>query len=141
MNETSEEAVTSDAIFRILSTSKNFAALSALVIETKSRSTAGMPLTLNTPVTFVLPNFSLPETDWENGGREITLDMLGSHSSGLPREGYSTDFNMVTSLAKATSDGIGGDWARIHPEDILEYLSTRNLMFAPGQRAACKSSH
>lgn len=153
MNETalaggSEEPVTNDSIFRILSASKNFAAFSTLVVQQESRLAAAAAagnsattppvLTVDTPVRAVLPNFQLPAADWENGGSEITLAMLGSHSSGLPREGYSTDFNMVTAMAKVTSDGVGAEWAGVSPEGILAFLGTRNLMFAPGQRAACE---
>lgn len=141
MNETTltrSELITSDSVFRLISVSKNFAAFSALVVENESRSSGGMPLTLDTPVKLVLPNFGLPDADWENGGSEITLAMLGSHSSGLPREGYSTGFNMVTALAKASSDGVGSEWAGVGSGQILDFLRTRNLMFAPGQRAACK---
>lgn len=100
-----------------------------------------MSFNLDTPVRLALPNFGLPETDWDNGGSEITLAMLGTHSSGLPREGYSTDLNLVNGLSKATLDNIGADWTGVSPEGILNFLSTRNLMFAPGQRAACKSEH
>lgn len=47
---------------------------------------------------------------------------------------------MVTAMAKVTADGIGAEWARVGqpPDDILATLATRNLMFAPGQRAGCK---
>lgn len=142
LDGTSGDHITSNTMFRILSTSKNFAAYSALVVERESRSlAAATPLTLDTPVRLLLPNFRLPQADWDNGGSEITLAMLGSHSSGLPREGYSTDFNMVTALAKVTAQGIGAEWAEVTPENILDYLNTTHLMFGPGQRAACKPTY
>jgi CubicO group peptidase (beta-lactamase class C family) len=142
MNDSSStQNVTSDSIFRLASVSKNLAAFSTLVLQNVSRSMAAgdpsiQPLSLDTPVRTVLPSFSLPEEDWLNGGSEITIAQLGSHSSGLTREGYSTDFNMVTALGRANASYIGAEWASVTPGQVLKYLSKRNLMFAPGQRAA-----
>ncbi|OJD29311.1 penicillin-binding protein [Diplodia corticola] len=143
MNETSANdtsivaQVDSDSIFRVASISKNIAALSALVVENESRAHAAFPpLTLDTPVRHALPEFGLPEKDWQNGGSEITLSMLATHSSGIPREGYVTDFNMVRGLAKADAETIGAEWAGVSPSQVIESVKQRNLMFAPGQRAA-----
>ncbi|KAJ0104241.1 hypothetical protein J7T55_001728 [Diaporthe amygdali] len=142
MNDTSETAnITSDSVFRIASVSKNLAAFSALVLQNASRELSAMnpevqPLSLDMPVRAVLPAFSLPDEDWRNGGSEITISMLGTHSSGLPREGYSTDFNMVTALSRANAANIGAEFASVTPDGVLQYFSGRNLMFAPGQRAA-----
>ncbi|KAL1855912.1 hypothetical protein Daus18300_010891 [Diaporthe australafricana] len=142
MNDTAGTAnITSDSIFRIASVSKNFAAFSALALQNASRAWSAInpetqPLSLDTPVSAVLPSFSLPDEDWSNGGSEITISMLGTHSSGLPREGYSTDFNMVTALSRADAATIGVEWASVTPDEVLQYVTGRNLMFAPGQRAA-----
>ncbi|KAB2577912.1 Beta-lactamase-like protein [Lasiodiplodia theobromae] len=140
MNETSANSsilVDSDSIFRVASISKNIAALSALIVENESKANAALPaLSPNSPVRQALPEFGLPEKDWQNGGSEITLSMLATHSSGLPREGYLTDFNMVRGLAKADAETIGPDWAEITPSQVIESIKQRNLMFAPGQRAA-----
>lgn len=141
MNDSSSPDITSDSIFRIISVSKTLAAFSALALENVSRTiSAGdptiQPLSLDTPVRNVLPSFNLPENDWLNGGSEITLAMLGTHSSGLTREGYSTDYNMVAAQGQANADYIGAEWASVTPDEVLQYLSGRNLMFAPGQRAA-----
>jgi CubicO group peptidase (beta-lactamase class C family) len=142
MNDSSgTENITSDSIFRLASVSKNLAAFSALALQNVSRAmSAGdptiQPLSLDMPVRTVLPSFSLPEEDWLNGGSEITLSMLGTHSSGLTREGYSTDFNMITAMGRASAAYIGAEWASVTPDQVVEYLGGRNLMFAPGQRAA-----
>ncbi|KAF4550746.1 Beta-lactamase-like protein 1 [Elsinoe fawcettii] len=129
--------VDSDSVFRVASVSKNIATFSTLVVENESRQQSARPiLTIDTTVRQTLPSFRLPDIDWQNGGSEITLSMLGTHSSGLPREGYETDYNMVIGLAKATSDGIGAKWASVTPESLVESFRNRNLMFAPGQRAA-----
>ncbi|KAH7052034.1 beta-lactamase/transpeptidase-like protein [Macrophomina phaseolina] len=129
--------VNSDSIFRVLSISKSIATLSALMVESESRAQDTLPvLSIDSPVRQALPQFGLPEVDWQNGGSEITLSMLASHSSGLPREGYSTDFNMVSGLARANTVTIGAKWASTTPEQIIEHVKQRNLMFAPGQRAA-----
>ncbi|KAL1604941.1 hypothetical protein SLS60_004482 [Paraconiothyrium brasiliense] len=61
--------------------------------------------------------------------------MLASHSSGLSREGYSTDFNMVLATGKADAETIGAKWAAATPESVIEHAAKTNLMFAPGQRA------
>lgn len=143
MNDSSgTDNVTSDSIFRLASVSKNLAAFSTLALQNVSRTMSAsnpdiQPLSLDTPVRTVLPSFRLPEEDWLNGGSEITISMLGSHSSGLTREGYSTtDFNMVTAAGRASAAYIGAEWASVTPDDVVQYLSGRNLMFAPGQRAA-----
>ncbi|KAF2222544.1 beta-lactamase/transpeptidase-like protein [Elsinoe ampelina] len=129
--------VDSDSIFRVLSVSKNIATFSALVVENESRQRGSeSAFTLDTPVRRILPSFGLPDIDWRNGGSEITLSMLGTHSSGLPREGYVTDYNMVVAQSKATAETIGAEWASVTPESLIESFKTRPLMFAPGQRAA-----
>lgn len=129
--------IDSDSVFRVLSISKSIATLSALVVENESKSQDVLPaLSIESPVRQALPQFGLPDIDWENGGSEITLSMLASHSSGLPREGFSTKFNIVTGLSKATAETIGAEWAGVTPEEIIESAKQRNLMFAPGQRAA-----
>lgn len=146
MNETDSyssepsDKVDSDSIFRVASVSKNFAVFSALVVENESKSQSNsLPeLTLDTPVRLALPEFGLPERDWENGGKDITLAMLASHTSGLPRESYRTNFNMVTGLGKADAETIGALWAGATPSDVIQNAKSTNLMFAPGQRAACK---
>ncbi|KAG6354409.1 hypothetical protein INS49_004426 [Diaporthe citri] len=143
MNDSSStDRISSDSVFRLASASKNLAAFSALALQNVSRAMAAanpniQPLSVDTPVRTVLPSFRLPEEDWLNGGSEITLSMLGTHSSGLTREGYSTtDFNMVTASGRASAAYIGAEWASVTPDDVVQYLSGRNLMFAPGQRAA-----
>ncbi|KAF2251696.1 beta-lactamase/transpeptidase-like protein [Trematosphaeria pertusa] len=121
-----------------MSVSKSFAVFSALLVENLSKLHPSLlpGLTLDTPVRLALPQFGLPAEDWEDGGRDITLRMLASHSAGIPREGYSTDFNMVTGLGKADAETIGADWAGATPEGVIEVVRKTNLMFAPGQRAA-----
>ncbi|KAF2712805.1 beta-lactamase/transpeptidase-like protein [Pleomassaria siparia CBS 279.74] len=144
MNETvsnSTNQVTSNSVFRVASVSKSFAMFSALTVETESKAQSTLPeLTLDTPVRLLLPNFRLPEKDWNSGGRDITLSMLASHTSGLPREGYLTPFNMVTGMGKANSSTIGALWAGATPAEVLEKVANTNLMFAPGQRAAYSNS-
>lgn len=143
MNETflygTGNNITSDSIFRINSISKNFAAFSALVVENLAKAQTNLPpdqeITLDTPVRKILPQFKLPEKDWNDGGRDITLRMLASHTSGMTREGYSTDFNMVLGTGKASAESIGAKWASSTPESILERAAKINLMFPPGLRA------
>tara|TARA_R110002003_G_scaffold107_1_gene8939 strand:- start:3270 stop:4688 length:1419 start_codon:yes stop_codon:yes gene_type:complete len=93
-------------------------------------------LTLDTPIRLLLPDFTLPEADWYDGGSEITLGMLASHTAGIPRESYSTGFNMVLSTGKADAVTIGAAWASATAGDVLEAIAKERLMFAPGQRAA-----
>lgn len=125
INDTSGTAsITSDSVFRIASVSKNFAAFSALALQNASRAlfitkTEMQPFSLDSPVSAILPSFSLPVGDWFNGGSEITISMLGTHSSGLPREGYSTDFNMVTALSRADAATIGVEWASVTADEVL----------------------
>lgn len=145
MNETlsygSQNEVTSDSIFRINSISKNFAVFSALAVENLAKAQPEVPfeLTLDSPVRQLLPQFRLPDKDWDDGGRDITLRMLASHSSGLSREGYSTGFNMILATGKADAETIGAKWAAATPQGVIEYAAKTNLMFAPGQRAGCQS--
>ncbi|KAG9187240.1 hypothetical protein G6011_05111 [Alternaria panax] len=112
---------------------------SALVIETQLRqnsSSSSSLLTIDTPVRQLLPSFALPKRDWNDGGSEITLRMLASHTAGIPRESYSTGFNMILSTGKADAATIGAAWAGESAQDVIDGIATRNLMFAPGQRAA-----
>lgn len=141
MNETengtgSMNVVNSDSIFRIMSVSKNLAMASALVVSNLPTQSRYQGMSLDTPVRLVLPEFTLPEQDWNDGGSEITLGMLASHTAGIPRESYSTGFNMILSTGKADSATIGAAWGRATPEDVLDAIAKENLMFAPGQRAA-----
>lgn len=146
MNETGlypdeQNKVTSDSIFRLMSVSKSIALATALVVEKQSRlnSTNNYSLlTLNTPVRLLLPSFGLPERDWNDGGSEITLSMLASHTSGIERESYSTDFNMILSTGQASAQKIGAEWAGATPDEVIEGIKRVTLMFAPGQRAACR---
>ncbi|KAF2646511.1 beta-lactamase/transpeptidase-like protein [Massarina eburnea CBS 473.64] len=132
-----QNVITSDSILRINSVSKNIATFSALLVENLSKTKdLSLEMSLDTPVRHLLPQFNLPKADWEDGGKAITLKMLASHTSGLPREGYSTDFNMVLGLDKADAESIGADWASATPESVLESVRKYGLMFAPGQRAA-----
>ncbi|CAO2652489.1 Nn.00g007720.m01.CDS01 [Neocucurbitaria sp. VM-36] len=144
MNETGlypdeDNKVTSNSIFRIMSVSKNIAMASALVVENQSRLKSINDyslLTINTPVRLLLPAFGLPEKDWSDGGSEITLAMLASHTAGIPRESYSTGFNMILGTGKADAKAIGAAWAGASPKEVIEGIKKENLMFAPGQRAA-----
>lgn len=141
MNETetysdSENTVTSDSCFRVMSVSKNFAMASALVVGNLPHQSKLMKLSLDTHVRQVLPEFALHEQDWEDGGSETTLGMLASHTSGISRESYSTGFNLILSTGKADLATIGAGWADATPESVIEATATRRLMFAPGQRAA-----
>lgn len=148
MNETglypngTENQVTSDSIFRVMSVSKNIAMLSALVVSKPGYASPHVytypAVTLDTPVRLLLPTFGLPEKDWNDGGSEITLAMLASHTAGIPRESYSTGFNMILNTGKADAQTIGAAWAGATPEDVIEEIKQSNLMFAPGQRAACR---
>ncbi|CAI9632700.1 unnamed protein product [Alternaria burnsii] len=136
---TGANEVTSDSIFRLISVSKNVAMASTLVIENQLRrnsSSSSSLLTIDTPVRQLLPSFALPENDWNNGGSEITLRMLASHTAGIPRESYSTGFNMILSTGKADAPTIGSAWAGESAQNVIDGIATRNLMFAPGQRAA-----
>ncbi|KAL1650015.1 hypothetical protein SLS58_001392 [Diplodia intermedia] len=142
MNETSANGsivaaqVDSDSIFRVASISKNIVALSTLLVENEGKTHGAFPvLSPGSPVRQALPEFGLPEKDWQNGGSEITLSMLATHSSGITREGYLTDFNMVIGIARADAETIGADWAGVTPSQVIESVKQRNLMFAPGQRA------
>ncbi|KAF2024341.1 beta-lactamase/transpeptidase-like protein [Setomelanomma holmii] len=141
MNETeiatgSDNLVNSDSIFRIMSVSKNIAMTSVLVMSCLPAQSSCPGMTLHTPVRLLLPDFTLPEADWNDGGSEITLGMLASHTAGIPRESYSTGFNMVLSTGKADAITIGAAWASATAEDVIEAIARGKLMFAPGQRAA-----
>jgi CubicO group peptidase (beta-lactamase class C family) len=146
MNETltygNKNEVTSDSIFRVNSISKSFAVFSVFAVENLAKAQPEIPfeLTLDSPVRQLLPQFRLPDKDWNDGGRDITLRMLASHSSGLSREGYSTDFNMVLATGKASAETIGAKWAAATPQGVIEYAAKTKLMFAPGQRAGCQLS-
>lgn len=84
-----------------------------------------------------LPAFNLSNYDVGLGGYEITLDMLASHTSGLAREGYVTDFDLVSGTARATAAGIGGLWAGDSPEQVLASVARQGLSWAPGMKVAC----
>lgn len=120
---------------------------SALVLETKLRrqraSTSSAHsghsgLTLDSPVRLLLPTFTLQPQDWADGGSEITLRMLASHTAGIPRESYSTGFNMVLGTSKADAPTIGARWAGQSAQALIGGIAKKELMFTPGQRAACK---
>jgi CubicO group peptidase (beta-lactamase class C family) len=141
MNETDAEgyrddSITSDSIFRIMSVYKNLAMSSALVVSNLQTQTGHLRLGLDTPLRMVLPEFRLPERDWNDGGSEITLGMLASHTSGVPREIYSTGFNMILSTSKGDNPTIGAESASVTAQEMVSRMATTKLMFAPGQRAA-----
>lgn len=120
-----------------MSISKNIAAASALVVINQSKAQTNVPrLTLDTPLADILPSFRLPVKDWENGCSEIALSMLGSESSGLPREGYQTDFNDVSGLARASVGLIGDFWSSATPDSVVQNVLQQGLAFAPSQRAS-----
>jgi CubicO group peptidase (beta-lactamase class C family) len=142
MNETDNTSnkstqVIGDSIFRVASVCKNFAMFSALLVENESRRQTILPeLSMETPVRLLLPEFRLPQSDWDNGGRDITLLMLASHTSGLPRESHLTPFYMIMGEGKADAPTIGALWGNTTSAQVLEAAKNKNLMFAPGQRAA-----
>lgn len=138
--EGKQNKITSDSIFRIISASKNIAMASAVILISNPYIAASdrPRLSLDTPVRLLLPEFALPEKDWRDGGSEITLRMLASHTAGIPRESYSTGFNMILSTGKADAPTIGKEWAGQSAQDVIDGVKKRQLMFAPGQRAACK---
>jgi CubicO group peptidase (beta-lactamase class C family) len=119
-----------------MSVSKNIAMTSALVVSTLLDQPHRPYLDMNTPVRLLLPDFTLPEEDWKDGGSEITLGMLASHTAGIPRESYSTGFNMILSTGKADAVTIGAAWASATAEDVIDAIGKEKLMFAPGHRAA-----
>jgi CubicO group peptidase (beta-lactamase class C family) len=119
-----------------MSVSKNIAMTSALVVSTLLDQPQRPYLDMNTPVRLLLPDFTLPEEDWKDGGSEITLGMLASHTAGIPRESYSTGFNMILSTGKADAVTIGAAWASATAEDVIDAIGKEKLMFAPGHRAA-----
>lgn len=45
---------------------------------------------------------------------------------------------MILSTGKADAPTIGAAWAGQTAQDVIEGVKARSLMFAPGQRAACK---
>jgi CubicO group peptidase (beta-lactamase class C family) len=93
-------------------------------------------ITLDTPVRHLLPSFHLPPLDWADGGSEITLGMLASHTSGLMRESFSTGFNQVLHSGKATADSIGSLWANQTIKSVVEEIGRAALIFRPGERSA-----
>ena len=114
---------------------------SALVLEQKLRQTTpdGISvLTLDAPVRRLLPSFALQPQDWADGGRDITLRMLASHTAGIPRESYSTNFDMLLGLSNADVKTIGASWAGQSAELRSEGIAKKGVMFKPGERAACK---
>jgi CubicO group peptidase (beta-lactamase class C family) len=140
MNETglgddSNNIITSDSCFRIMSVSKNIAMSSALIVANMPNQPQYPGLSLDTPVRLIMADFTLPEQDWRDGGSEITLGMLASHTSGIPRESYSTGFNMILNTGKADAITIGAAWAGATAEDVIDAIAKEKLMFSPGQRA------
>jgi CubicO group peptidase (beta-lactamase class C family) len=124
MNETDadgtrDDPVTSDSIFRLMSVSKNIAMSSALVVSNLQNQTGHPRLGLDTHLRMVLPSFSLPERDWNDGGSEITLGMLASHTSGVPREIYSTGFNMILGTGKGDNPTIGAEWEGVTAQEVV----------------------
>jgi serine-type D-Ala-D-Ala carboxypeptidase/endopeptidase len=65
-----------DTVYEIGSITKTFTATLLAQAVLAGR------VTLDTPVAQLLPDFKIPS----RGGKEITLDALGTHHSGLPRE-------------------------------------------------------
>jgi hypothetical protein len=130
-----ENTITSDSIFRVNSISKNIAMTSVLILSRLSNYT----ITLDTPVRHLLPSFHLPPLDWADGGSEITLGLLASHTSGVTRESFNTEFNMVLSTGKANTDTIGELWADQTVEKVIDGVGKTEIMFKPGSRVACKS--
>ena len=95
-------------------------------------------LNLDAPVRRLIPSFTLQPQDWADGGSDITLRMLASHTAGIPRESYSTNFNMFLGTSKADAETIGARWAGQSAQALIQGIARKGLMFRPGVRAACK---
>lgn len=117
---------------RVMSVSKNFAMAMALVVANLPQCSS---ISLDTAVRLLLPDFTLREKDWNDGGSEMTLRMLASHTAGFTRESYSTSLNVIMNTGKADLDTVGAGWADASAEDVIEAAAREPLMFPPGQRA------
>lgn len=120
-------------IFKTQSITKAFTTLGVFVVQCQSGNTN---FNMNSRLADYLPSFRLPDIDWENGGSEITFDMLSTHSSGLPREGYSTNFSLSNpdSVGATSGSFLGRIWSQPTPDSITAYLAQRGLSWQPGQR-------
>jgi CubicO group peptidase (beta-lactamase class C family) len=74
-----------DTVYEIGSITKTFTAILL------ARAVLAGRVTLDTPVAQLLPDFKIPS----RGGKEITLDALGTHHSGLPREPSPYDYDVA----------------------------------------------
>ncbi|KAH7363697.1 beta-lactamase/transpeptidase-like protein [Pyrenochaeta sp. MPI-SDFR-AT-0127] len=134
LNNESANAVTSDSIFRVMSVSKNIAMTSALIVSNHPNQLQYPGLILEAPVRLLLPNFTLPEPDWNDGGSEITVGMLAAQTAGITRESYNTELNMILKTGKTDLVVVGDYWANATVESVMDAISGEKLMFAPGQR-------
>jgi CubicO group peptidase (beta-lactamase class C family) len=63
-----------------------------------------------------------PDQDWKDGGSEITLGMLASHTAGTPCDSYNAELNMILSTGKS---GRCDHWRRMTsstPEDVIDAM-------------------
>ena len=93
--------------FMIASLSKTFTAASILLLQKSGK------LQLNDPVDRFVADFP--------GGNDITIHQLLSHESGLPRIVFFPDYVEQSRLSHTTTE-------------LLEWISTKPVAFAPGQR-------
>ncbi|KAF3221644.1 hypothetical protein TWF106_005933 [Orbilia oligospora] len=131
------EIINGDSIHRVLSITKLFTVLEALVLGRQAQVKRFLPeLTLGSRLQDVLPEFSLGSTFKDAG--DITLGELGGHRSGLSRE---VGKMVLTSFNDVTWPPIPGRNVLDHGEikndtSIQEYLkmiSKRDLVWQVGE--------
>ncbi|EGX51800.1 hypothetical protein AOL_s00043g819 [Orbilia oligospora ATCC 24927] len=131
------EIINGDSIHRVLSVTKLFTVLEALVLGRQAQVKRFLPeLTLESRLQDVLPEFSLGSTFKDAG--DITLGELGGHRSGLSREVGKmilTSFNDVTWPPIPGRNVLGHGQIR-NDTSIQEYLkmiSKRDLVWQVGE--------
>lgn len=103
--------VDKDTVFNIGSVSKVFCAAAIMLLVDEGK------VDLNGSVVDYIPEFTMADDRY----KDITVEMLLDHSSGLPGSSYTNSTGYKRNLNK--------------PQEILDVLKTANLKHAPGEKA------
>jgi CubicO group peptidase (beta-lactamase class C family) len=135
-NGIKEEPITPGTVFDLASMSKQFTAIAILMLvdgTTRHGSDGGKysPLQLDTPLRIFFPNIPAAE--------RITIQMLLSHSSGLPDyftiEPFLNNYKRELRQIGFWYATMQGKPSYLTNEQVLELIERESLIFAPGENS------
>jgi CubicO group peptidase (beta-lactamase class C family) len=124
-DKTTGDPMTKDAIFRLYSMTKPFASVAAMMLMEDGK------LLITEPVSKFLPQLAKLQVSVGDtlvpAEREITIQDLLRHTSGLVYGGFTPNAKVKDAYAK-----LGVDWAGVTPEEQIDRLAKAPLAHQPG---------